>query len=133
MGSSNSDFFQRKRKGQIFVLNRTLSVFVGAKRQEIGSDCYGTKIGPHEGEQSSQFVHSRGVCRDVVLSVLMLEESRANCKGLLKVSVFGSEALVPLVQEKKVKGAFLLFETFHKLRVHCNLHLQPKLAKRQKY
>lgn len=47
------------------------------KRQEIGSDCYGTKIGPHEGEQSSQFVHSGGVCRDVVLSVLMLEESWA--------------------------------------------------------
>lgn len=115
------------------VLNRTFSVFVGDKRQEIGSDCYGTKIGPHEGEQSSPFVHSGGVCRDVVLSVLMLEESWANCEGLVKVSVFGFEALVLLVQEKRGQGAFLLFKTFHKLRVHWNLHLQPKLAKRQNY
>lgn len=53
MGSSNSDLFQRKKREKDFVLSRTLNIFVGDKRQELGR-----KIGSHQRAQSFQFAHN---------------------------------------------------------------------------
>lgn len=58
MESSNSDLFQRKKRKTDFVLNGTLNMCVGDKRQELGSNRNGVKIGQHQGDQSLQFAEN---------------------------------------------------------------------------
>lgn len=44
---------QRKKREKDFVLSRTLNIFMGDKRQELGM-----KIGSHQRAQSFQFAHN---------------------------------------------------------------------------
>ena len=78
MESSNSDF-QRKRKKpkRDFVLSATWNIFVGDKRQELGSADDGREVGPQRDDPSSLSAHYWGLWRDVGLSVLTLGGSQA--------------------------------------------------------
>lgn len=56
MESSNSDLFQRKKKERFYFKQNFMCV--GDKRQELGSNRYGVKIGQHQGDQSSLFAEN---------------------------------------------------------------------------